>query len=54
MPLRPAGSGSLSLLTFGISRIGNPFFGLTSQALEALLAIHLSGAFGTCRKNDPQ
>jgi hypothetical protein len=38
------GASALSLLTFGISRIGNPFFGLTSQVLESLLAIHFVGS----------
>jgi hypothetical protein len=37
------GASALSLLTFGISRIGNPFFGLTSQVLESLLAIYFVG-----------
>ena len=37
------GASALSLLTFGISRIGNPYFGLTSQVIESLLAIHFVG-----------
>ena len=44
-------ASALSLLTFGISRIGNPYFGLTSQVIESLLAIYFVGAFGTCRKS---
>jgi hypothetical protein len=38
------GAAALSLLTFGISRMGNPFFGLTSQLLESFLAIYFIGS----------
>jgi hypothetical protein len=38
------GAAALSLLTFGIARMGNPFFGLTSQLLISFLAIYFIGS----------
>ena len=38
------GAAALSLITFGIARMGNPFFGLTSQLLVSLLAIYFIGS----------
>jgi hypothetical protein len=38
------GAAGLSLVTLGIARIGNPFFGLTSQLLGSLLAIYFIGS----------
>ncbi len=38
------GAAGLSLVTLGIARIGNPFFGLTSQLLESFLAFYFMGS----------
>ena len=38
------GAAGLSLVTLGIARIGNPFFGLTSQLLESFLAFYFIGS----------
>ncbi len=37
-------AAALSLVTFGIARMGNPFFGLTSQLLVSFLAIYFIGS----------
>ncbi len=37
-------AAALSLLTFGVARMGNPFFGLTSQLLVSFLAIYFTGS----------
>ena len=38
------GAAALSLVTFGIAQIGNPFFGLTSQLLVSFLAFYFIGS----------